>query len=170
MLEICDKNKISKLTFNDKNQWFDVLNYKLEEDRGISFLDPLIKEKQKQIKKDYLNFLENCAIADDFHKYYIKRQEGKIISLCRIAIYLDKYVLEGLETHKDHYRKGFATALTKEIIFDLKKDGISTLYSEARSWNVASNKLQQKMGFVKYAEDLENNFYKIDVDRYVTRK
>ncbi|MDD3122335.1 MAG: hypothetical protein PHC62_02340 [Candidatus Izemoplasmatales bacterium] len=69
MLEIWNKDKISKLTLNEKNMWFDCLNYKLEEDRKISLLDPFIKDKQKAIKADYFKYIESCATADNFYKY-----------------------------------------------------------------------------------------------------
>jgi len=42
MFEVWDKHRIQHLTFFEKEQWFEVLNYKLEEDRDISLNDPFI--------------------------------------------------------------------------------------------------------------------------------
>ncbi len=52
---------------------------------------------------------------------------------------------------------GFASKLIQGMIGDLKKEGIHTLYSEARIWNDASNALQVKIGFIKY-DEVENNY------------
>ncbi len=51
MFEVWSKDKIAKLSIKDKEQWFDVLNDKLEEDRDISLNDPELFQKQKEIKK-----------------------------------------------------------------------------------------------------------------------
>lgn len=166
MLEIWNKDKIKRLTLNEKNRWFDCLNYKLEEDRDISFSDPFIEDKQKEIKDDYFKYIESCATDDNFHKYYIEKQEGKIISVCRIIIHDNRYILEGLQTHKDYLRMGFAAKIIKGIIYDLNKNGIKTLYSEARTWNDASNQLQLKLGFEQYGQDELNYLYRLDVESY----
>jgi len=167
---IWNKDKISRLTPIEKEQWFDCLNYRLEEDRNISLLDPFIADKQRGIKNDYFKYIESCASADNFYKYYIESQDDKIISVCRINIHDNRYILEGLQTHKDYYRNGFASKLINNMIYDLKKDGIKTLYSEARTWNAASNQLQQKLGFIKYGQHELNNLYKLDVETYIKKQ
>lgn len=163
MFKIWDKEKISKLTLKEKEQWFEVLNYKLEQDREISLSDPDILHKQQIIKDDYFNYIESCPYSDSFYKYYIYKDNDKIISVCRINIYDDKYVLEGLQTHKDYYKKNYASKLILAMIEALKKDGIHTLYSEARVWNIASNQLQIKLGFIKYDQEGNNNLYRINL-------
>jgi len=166
MFEIWDKKKLSRLTFDEKDQWFDVLNNKLEEDRNLSLIDPLLKEKQKTIKEEYFKYLENCVHDDYFYKYYITKDNNKIISVCRINIKDSKYILEGLETHRDFYQKGFATKLMIEMIHSLKKEGIDTLYSEARIWNNASNNLQKKLGFEEYGQIYPNILYKLAINQW----
>lgn len=170
MLEIWNKDKISRLTLKEKTQWFNCLNYKLEEDRDISLSDPFIKDKQLEIKNDYFKYLESCATADNFHKYYIEKQKGKIISVLRINIYDNKYILEGLQTNKDYLRKGFAGKLIDGMIHDLKKDGINILYSEARIWNDPSVNLQEKMGFQRYGKNQLNYQLKLDVEMYIKKQ
>ena len=82
---------------NEKNQWLEVLNDKLEEDREISLSDSLLKIKRREIKDDYLTYLDSCAKATNFHKYYILKVNAKIVSVCRVNINDKKYLLEGLQ-------------------------------------------------------------------------
>lgn len=166
MIIIWNKEKISKLTSDEKRQWFEVLNYRLEEDRNISPSDPLVGEKQKEIRDDYFRYLDSCATDKNFYKYYVLMLRNKIISVCRINVYENKYLLEGLQTHKDYFRKGYASKLIVALIQDIYKDGIETLFSEARTWNVASNQLQQKIGFIQYGQDELNYLYRLDVKAY----
>ncbi len=95
MIEIWNKEKIAKLTLNEKNQRFEVLNYKLEQDRNISLSDPLLKKKQQEIKDQYFAYIDSCPTADDFCKYYVVTTKDKIVSVCRINIYDRKFLLEG---------------------------------------------------------------------------
>lgn len=91
MIEIWDKNKIAILTDTEKEMWFDVYNYKLEQDRNISLSDPKLKEKQLKIKKDYFTYINSCANSEKFYKYYVLKYSKKIVSQCRINIYENKY-------------------------------------------------------------------------------
>jgi hypothetical protein len=49
MFEVWDKKKITRLSDTEKQQWFDGLNHKLEEDRDISLDDPQLIKKQQEI-------------------------------------------------------------------------------------------------------------------------
>ncbi len=165
MIEVWTKSRIQRLTKLEKEQWFDVLNNKLEEDRGISLLDPNLKEKQALIKIEYIKYLESCSNLNDFYKYYILKSSDKIVSVCRINVRNNQYILEGIETHKDYYRMGYASKLLGFVIKDLNKESIDLLYSEARTWNTASSNLHIKLGFVKYGADGYNNLYVLDIRR-----
>lgn len=79
---------------------------------------------------------------------------------------LTKLFLEGLQTHKNYLRKEFAAKLISSMVNKLKKDGIKTIYSKARTWNYASNQLQQKLGFIQYSQDQVDFLYKLDVETY----
>ena len=81
----------------------------------------------------------------------------------RINVRNNQYILEGIETHKNYYRMSHASKLLDFVIKDLNNESIDLLYSEARTWNLASNNLQIKLGFVKYAEDDYNNLYVLDI-------
>ena len=170
MFEIWDKSKISMLTNQDIEDWFDVLNYKLEEDRNISLDDPDFSLKQAQIKVDYFNYLKGCPRDSNFYKYYIIRAHNKIVSLCRINIIDNKYTLEGLQTHKDYYKKGYAIKLIDHMFLSLVLEGVKDVYSEARVWNNASNNLHTKIGFKLYANEGNNRLYKINIETYKRQK
>ncbi len=170
MFEIWDKNKIGLLENHDIEQWFDVLNYKLEEDRDISLNDPDYLIKQKQIKIDYVNYLKGCPNDSNFYKYYIYRDHYKIVSLCRINIIDGKYILEGLQTHKDFYKNGYAIKLIDHMLSSLYSDGINVIHSEVRVWNEASNQLHKKLGFIQYKDEGNNHLYKIDIETYKRKK
>jgi RimJ/RimL family protein N-acetyltransferase len=167
MFVIWGKEKIKHLTDTEKQQWFDVLNYKLEEDRDISLLDPDILEKQSSIKDDYFKYIENCHRDDNFYSYYIFKNNHKIISVCRINIYHHQYVLEGLQTHQNYFGLGYATKLLDAMIYVLNKNGIDVVHSNVRIWNEASHRLHLKLGFQKYDEDANNIHYKLNTKLYL---
>lgn len=161
MFEIWDKNQIRNLTEDAKQQWFDVLNFELEADRQISLSDPQLIEKQAAIQNDYLRYLESCPNLEGFHKYYIYRVDNKIVCVGRIQVNHDQYYLEGLQTHRDYYQRGYAKILIQAMITDLEKDHIRSIHSEVRVWNTPSNALHQKLGFVLYDQVQNNNLYRL---------
>lgn len=163
MFEVWDHQKISELTNMEIDQWFDVLNYRLEEDRHLSPQDPSFTEKQTQIRLDYVDYIRSCATSKDIHKYYIFKRDDMIVSVCRVNIRDNHYVLEGLQTHHRYYRQGLAESLLLSMFEDLRRDGIQTLFSEARVWNEASNQLQRKVGFIQYGIEEPNYLYRIDL-------
>lgn len=159
MFETWNKFKINNLSQKDIEQWFDVLNHGLEEDRGYDLLDPNIESIRAGIKKDYINYLKNCGNNQNFYAYYILRDDGTIVSVCRIVIIDGKYYLEGLETHRDYYRKGFASKLLNKVFFMLKRDNIETIYSIVRNHNYKSLKFHYKNGFsVENKDDVDTKF------------
>lgn len=170
MIEIWNKDKIGRLTDHEKDGWFDCLNDGLERDSGLSSSDPMIEERRKEIKARYIAYIEGCAKDCRVYKYYVKKDNDVIVSVCRINIDDDGYVLEGLQTHRDYYRMGFATRLIDAMIDDLRKDGIKTVYSKVRTWNEASNRLFINMGFVRYGQEGHDNLYRLDLDKYAGKK
>lgn len=170
MIEIWNKDKIRKLTDHEKDGWFDCLNDGLEQDSGLSSSDPMIEERRNKIKARYTAYIEECAKDCRFHKYYVKKDDHVIVSVCRINMDGDGYVLEGLQTHRDFYRMGFATRLIDGMIDDLRKDGVKTVYSKVRTWNEASNRLFLNMGFATCGQEGHDNLYRLDLDAYAGKK
>jgi 2-polyprenyl-3-methyl-5-hydroxy-6-metoxy-1,4-benzoquinol methylase len=170
MFEVWDKKKITRLSNVKKQQWFDVLNYRLEEDRDISLDDSELITKQKEIKDDYIKYLESCPYQDNFFKYYVFIEDDIIVSVCRINMINDRYILEGLQTHKDYFHKGYAMKLINHMMYDLKKEGITTIYSEVRTWNSVSHAFHHKLGFIQYGEENQNYLFQLDVNTSIRRQ
>jgi 2-polyprenyl-3-methyl-5-hydroxy-6-metoxy-1,4-benzoquinol methylase len=159
MFETWNKSKINNLSQKDCEQWFDVLNHGLEEDRGYDLLDPNIESIRAGIKKDYIDYLRSCGHNQNFYAYYILRDDGMIVSVCRIVIIGGKYYLEGLETHRNYYQKGFASKLLNKVFFMLKRDNIETIYSIVRNHNYKSLNFHYKNGFsVENKDDVDTKF------------
>lgn len=156
MFETWNKQKISNLSQTDIEQWFDVLNQGLEEDRGYDLSEPNIEDIRAGIKKDYIDYLKNCENNQYFYAYYILRDDdGRIVSVCRIVIVDNQYYLEGLETHRDYYYKGYASKLFNKVLYELKRDNIKTIYSIVRNHNHKSLNFHYKNGFrVEDKDDL----------------
>jgi 2-polyprenyl-3-methyl-5-hydroxy-6-metoxy-1,4-benzoquinol methylase len=159
MFETWNKTKINNLSQIDIEQWFDVLNHGLEEDRGYDLSDPNIESISAGIKKDFIDYLRSCGNNQNFYAYYILRDDGTIVSVCRIVIIDGKYYLEGLETHRNFYHKGFASKLLNKVLYELKRDKIKTIYSNVRNHNHKSLNFHYKNGFnVKDKDDVDTKF------------
>lgn len=168
MTQIWTKGKIKSLSMKTKEMWFDVLNNGLEEDRGFDLDDPNIIDIQKQIKEDYINYLDSCVENPDFQNYYILRNDkGNIVSVCRIIIKDERYFLEGLETHRDHYKKGYARQLLDFVIKDLFRKEIERVYSNVAIHNDASNQFHLDFGFGVLNENSQRFVYTLDINKYV---
>ncbi len=168
MTEIWTKEKIKSLGMKTKEMWFDVLNNGLEEDRGFSLDDPNILDIQKQIKEDYINYLDSCVDNPSFLNYYILRDENEVIvSVCRIIIKEEGYFFEGLETHRNHYRKGYANQLLDFTVKDLFRKEIERLYSNVAVHNIASNNFHSNFGFGIVNEGSKRYVYSLDINKYV---
>lgn len=113
--EIWNKSKIEILNQIEKEQWFECLNNGLEEDRGFNMNNPNIIEIQTSIKKNYINYLENCSTNKEFYSYYVLyNDKGIIVSLLRVIQDIqERFFVEGLETHRDFRRKGYAKKIRR---------------------------------------------------------
>ena len=164
MFETWNKSKINNLSQKDCEQWFDVLNHGLEEDRGYDLSDPNIESIRVGIKKDYIDYLKSCKINQNFYAYYILRDDGTIVSVCRIVIVDGNYYLEGLETHRNYYHKGFASKLLTKVLYELKRDKIDTIYSIVRNYNHKSLNFHYRIGFSEEDKDDVNTKFVLNVE------
>lgn len=166
MVDIWTKNKIALLSMEDINQWFDVLNQGLVEDRGYQLDDPNIDKIREGIKQDYIDYLLSCTQNNDFHAYYVFRYDKKdIVSVCRVTKEDGKYYLEGLETHRDYYRQGFASKLLYQVMLMLKNEGVKQLHSVVRNHNKKSLNFHIKQGFVIDDKDKKNAYLSLNIDK-----
>jgi 2-polyprenyl-3-methyl-5-hydroxy-6-metoxy-1,4-benzoquinol methylase len=170
MFETWNKHKISNLSQIDIEQWFDVLNHGLEEDRGYDLSDPSIESIREGIKKDYIDYLRSCGNNQNIYAYYILRDDGTIVSVCRIVISDSKYYLEGLETHRNFYRKGYASKLLTKVLYELKRDKIDTIYSTVRNHNHNSLNFHYTNGFsVEDKDDVDTKFV-LNVEGHIRKE
>lgn len=171
MLEIWKGNQILHLKDNDIEQWFDVLNYGLVEDRGFSFNDSNIEEIKSNIRKNYIEYLMSCSMDKNFQGYYVLRDEqNTIVAVCRIVFDNGEYYLEGLETHRDHYRKGYATKLLFKVLQELKKNKIKKLYSIVRNHNTKSLNFHKKHGFIIITDDNINTKFSLSIENKIRKE
>ncbi len=171
MFEIWKKPKINNLSQIDIEQWFDVLNHGLEEDRGYDLSDPNIKSIRAGIKKAYIDYLKSCGNNQSFYAYYILRDDdGTIVSVCRIVLIEDLYYLEGLETHRDYYHKGYASRLLNIVFYELKRDNIETIYSIVRNHNLKSLNFHYKIGFSEEDKDDVNTKFVLHVEDQIRKE
>jgi 2-polyprenyl-3-methyl-5-hydroxy-6-metoxy-1,4-benzoquinol methylase len=170
MFETWNKTKINNLSQIDIEQWFDVLNHGLEEDRGYDLSDPNIESIRVGIKKDYIDYLRSCGNNQNIYAYYILRDDGTIVSVCRIVIVDGNYYLEGLETHRNYYQKGFASKLLTKVLYELKRDKIDTIYSIVRNHNHKSLNFHYKNGFsVEDKDDVDTKFV-LNVEGHIRKE
>lgn len=157
------KEKLSSLSAVEKEQWFDVLNYGLEEDNEVSFDDPDISAKQDAIKADYLYYLNNCARTNDYICYFVLYDNNIIVSVARIVSKGIPLYLEGLETHRDFRRKGYATILIQKVFSYCFDNDIEVIKSVVALDNHSSNVFHLKMGFELYNNNESRNYYKYTI-------
>ncbi|PKK95524.1 MAG: hypothetical protein CVV60_00845 [Tenericutes bacterium HGW-Tenericutes-5] len=171
LLEIWKGKQILQLKDNCIEQWFDVLNHGLVEDRGFSLNDSNIEEIKSNIKKDYIEYLMSCSMDKNFHGYYVFRDEqNTIVAVCRIVFENGDYYLEGLETHRDHYRKGYATKLLFQVLHELKRNEIMKLYSIVRNHNTKSMNFHKKHGFTIIKEDNTNTKFSLNIENKIRKE
>ena len=171
MLEIWKGKQILQLKDNDIEQWFDVLNYGLVEDRGFSLNDVNIEEIMSNIRKDYIKYLMSCSMDKNLQAYYILRDEhNTIVAVCRIVSDEGEYYLEGLETHRDYYRKGYATKLLFQVLQELKRNNILKIYSIVRNHNTKSFNFHRKNGFTIVMEDKTNTKFSLNVENKIRKE
>ena len=73
-------------------------------------------------------------------------ENGRYVAALRLQRWQDGYLLEGLQTHRNHRRKGFAKALVTAALQELKMDKV---YVHIERDNIPSVALHQACGFQK---------------------
>ena len=89
----------------------------------------------------------------------IWEENGRYVSALRLQAWRDGYLLEGLQTHRDHRRKGYAKAL---VLASLEKANVEKVYVHIQRQNAASIALHTACGFHKilpYATYLDGSVY-----------
>ncbi len=114
--------------------------------QNLSASEQLINAQQ-----DYYAFLREflrqrgafCAVWEE---------NGRYLSALRIEPYRDGLLLEGLETHPNMRRNGYATKLIESVCDYLKISEPIILYSHIANDNIASIAVHKSCGFEKKAD------------------
>ena len=135
--------------------------------RNIRFgeLMEVYRDSNKESASDWPGLPMGYALAlaeQDFRQYLLEgffptpgavcaawEENGKYISALRLEPYKDGVLLEGLETHPDHRRKGYAAMLISAVQQHL---GAVKIYSHVNKRNTASMKTHEKCGFKQISD------------------
>lgn len=99
----------------------------------------------------------------------IWEENGRYVSALRLQAWRDGYLLEGLQTHRDHRGKGYAQALLGAVLEATQYDKV---YAHISRKNAASVAVHTACGFRKilpYATYLDGSVYH-NADTYVYEK
>lgn len=83
----------------------------------------------------------------------LRSPEGELMA-CAVVVQWSSgfHVLSSVATKKEYRRRGLATQLSSEILFEANSRGISTLGLGVRADNFAAQRAYEKAGFQKLAE------------------
>ena len=117
-------------------------------------------DSNEEKASDWPNLPHGYALTlaeQDFRQYLVEvffptpgavcavwEENGKYVSALRLEPYRDGLLLEGLETHPIHRRKGYAALLISTVQQHL---GAVKIYSHVEKRNAASLKTHEKCGF-----------------------
>lgn len=150
---------IGSISQKEIDMWFDIYNNELFEDRGydITFM-PLneVEELFKRLKSEYVDYLMSLQEDPAFLFYVILENDFEMyVSHARVITRDGLYYIEGLETHRDMYNKGYATAVINKICEIALEDNIKEVYANIYYLNEPTIKTFKKCGF-KVISDPEN--------------
>lgn len=96
-------------------------------------------------------------LAEDFFRqpgafYCVWVEQGQYVSALRLEPYSDGLLLEALETHPEHRRKGYAAALIRSVQEYLEEQGTAAVYSHVSKRNTASLAVHSSCGFREYLD------------------
>ena len=86
-------------------------------------------------------------------------EKGRYVAVLRLQPWKDGWLLDGLQTHRDHRRKGYAKAL---VLASLENVNTQKVYVHIQRQNAASIALHTACGFRKictYATYLDGSVY-----------
>ncbi|MEG9490800.1 ribosomal protein S18-alanine N-acetyltransferase [Mannheimia indoligenes] len=84
-------------------------------------------------------------------------ENGEIVAFAISQVVLDEATLFNLAVDPDFQGKGFGKRLLSELILQLQKRGVATLWLEVRESNVVAQKLYDSLGFNEVT--VRKNYY-----------
>ena len=127
-------------------------------------------EKQIELaKRDFGCYLRESFFIQDRACYWIWSEDGAYRSALRLEPYADGLLLEALETHPEHRRKGYAKKLISAVLEQLPTG--TRIYSHISKRNTPSLATHGACGFYKlldYSVDTDGERYDHQVTMTVT--
>lgn len=95
-------------------------------------------------EQDFRQYLDEVFFRTPGAVCAVWEESGEYVSTLRLEPYKDGLLLEGLETHPAHRKRGYAAALIRVV---QQHPGIGKIYSHVNKRNTASLKTHEKCGF-----------------------
>ena len=100
-------------------------------------------------EQDFRQYLDEVFFRTPGAFCALWEASGRYVSVLRLEPYKDGFLLEGLETHPDHRKKGYAAKLIAAVQQQL---GSVKMYSHVSKRNTASLKTHEKCGFKQISD------------------
>ena len=112
---------------------------------------PNLPENQQILRaeQDFYAYLQTGFFTQPGDLYCIWEENGAYVSALRLQRYQDGLLLEALETHPAHRRRGYARRLIQTVLEKLQPRKV---YSHIGHWNTASQAVHQKCCFRKISD------------------
>jgi len=112
------------------------------------------EKRMKLAVADFHRYLCEQFFPMENAQYWIWEEDGIYLSALRLEKYQGGLLMEALETHPDHRRRGYAKKLILTVMKQLPAN--TTIYSRVSKRNTASLATHDSCGFAKgldYAEE-----------------
>ena len=100
-------------------------------------------------EQDFRQYMDEVFFKTTDALCAIWEENGKYVCALRLEPYKDGLLLEGLETHPDHRKKGYAATLIMAV---QQHSGTVKMYSHVNKRNMASLKTHEKCGFLQISD------------------
>lgn len=105
-----------------------------------------------KVEQDFYQYLREVFFPVEGAVYCVLSVDAAYVSALRLEPYKDGLLLEALETHPDHRRKGYAVMLIRRVLEVMKEQGITAVYAHVNKRNQASLVTHQKCGFLRISD------------------
>lgn len=108
--------------------------------------------RQALAEQHTYDYLRNVFFQTKDARYAVLIEDGKYVSALRLEPYQDGLLMEALETAPRVRRRGYATALLRQVQQRLTKEGAGPLYSHVDNKNTASLAVHARCGFQEFLD------------------
>lgn len=98
-------------------------------------------------EQDFYQYLRECFFPTPGARYAVWIENGEYVSALRLEPYQDGLLLEALETKPEKRHNGYAKALIRAVLQQLKAQGGTPVYSHVSKRNIASIRTHESCDF-----------------------